>query len=152
MIRIEFWNGQLSNKQKYVQYGGLVTTNHNPCLWTSVNEDTKPWRKIYKKAIEYIDDWKMKKIDETELLHCLRYVAYGYNNCGDDKRDFNNTDVIWPGNLTINHKPKLVYKNDITNENFTLYFYFENNFDEKDPTKNHWKIQCEEQTFFYWEL
>ena len=114
MIRIEFWNGQTSKKEKYKPYGGLVTTLHNPCLWTNVLEDDKPWRKVYKKAIEYINDWKLKKIDPTELLDSLRYVAYGYNDNGNDKRYFDDTEVIWPGNLTIHHKPKLVYKLVIT--------------------------------------
>ena len=142
MIRIEFWNGQTSKKLKYKQYGALVTTKHNPCLWTNVLEDDKPWRKVYKKAIEYINDWKLKKIDATELLHSLRYVAYGYNDDGNDKRSFDDTEVIWPGNLTIHHKPKLVYKNDLTGEEFTLYFYFDND----------WKINLENKIEFYWNL
>ena len=145
MIRIEFWNGQISKKQKYIQYGGLVTTLHNPCLWSNVLENDKPWRKVYKKAIEYIDNWKLKQIDDTELLHCLRYVAYGYCETGNDKRLFDDTEVIWPGNLTINHKPKLVYKNDITKEEFTLNFLF-------DSAKNNWKVNMENQTEFYWNL
>ncbi len=151
MIRIEFWNGQTSNKPKYLKYNGLVTTNHNPCLWTNSQEFDKPWRGFYKKAIEYINDWKLNKINDTELLHCLRYVAYGYNDCGDDKRDFNDDKVIWSGNLTTNHKPKLVYKNEITNENFTLCFFFDSNV-ENDPTQNYWKISMDNQTNFYWNL
>ena len=35
-IRYEFWNGQTSKKKKYNQYEGLVTTKHNPCLWTNI--------------------------------------------------------------------------------------------------------------------
>ena len=142
MIRIEFWNGQTSKKLKYNQYGGLVTTKHNPCLWTNVLENDKPWRKVYEKTIEYVNDWKLKKLDDTVLLHSLRYVAYGYSYDGDDKRSFNDTEVIWPGNLTNNHKPKLVYKNDFTKEEFTLYFYFD----------NCWKINIENKTDFYWTL
>jgi hypothetical protein len=142
MIRIEFWNGQTSNKPKYAQYGGLVTTKHNPCLWTNISEDDKPWRKVYKKAIEYIDDWKLKKIDDTELLHSLRYVAYGYSIDGNDKRFFDDTEVIWYGNLTIGHKPKLVYVNEISKEEFTLYFYFD----------SCWKIDVKYETQFYWTL
>jgi hypothetical protein len=142
MIRIEFWNGQTSNKPKYNKYDGLITTKHNPCLWTNVNDDIKPWRKVYGKAIEYINDWKLKNIDDTQLLHSLRYVAYGYSIDGNHKRSFDDTEVIWYGNLTHNHKPKLVYKNELTNEEFTLYFYFD----------IQWKINIEFNTHFYWSL
>ncbi len=146
MICIEFWNGHTSKNPKYNQYGGLVTTKHNPCLWSNVSEDNKPWRKVYKKAIEYVNEWKLKKLDNaadhSELLHNLRYVAYGYSDDGHDKRFFDDTEVIWPGNLTNDHKPKLVYKNDFTKEEFTLYFYFD----------DHWKINIENKTEFYWTL
>lgn len=151
MIRIEFFNGQTSTKSKYIKTGGLVTTSHNPCLWTNVEEINKPWRKVYTKAIEYIQDWMEKKINSTELLHSLRYVAYGYNDVGDDKREFNDITVIWPGNLTVLHRPKLVYSNEITGENFTMYFFFDGG-EESDPTKNHWAIRIENQTEFYWNL
>lgn len=151
MIRIEFWNGQISNKPKYVKYGGLVFTTHNPCLWTNISEEDKPWRKVYPKAIEFIESWKLNKINETDLLHCLRYVAYGYSDDGNDKRPIDDKEVVWPGNLTIFHKPKLVYKNEITNEEFTLYFYFDNNF-SNNPTENYWKINIENSTDFYWKL
>lgn len=151
MIRIEFWNGQTSKKKKYAQFDGLVFSYHNPCLWTNIDENDKPWRKVYSKAIEFIEEWKLQKINPTELLHCLRYVAYGYNDDGEDKRNFDNTQVIWPGNLTVKHRPKLIYSNDITKENFTLYFTFDNDL-ETDSTKNHWTINIENQTNFYWNL
>ncbi len=92
----------------------------------------------------------MKRINDTNLLHCLRYVAYGYSCDGDDKRCFDNSEVIWPGNLTKNHKPRLVYKNEVTGENFTLYFSFENDL-AISPIENYWKIRVENQTEFYWE-
>ena len=149
MIRIEFWNGQTSNKKKYEKYGGLVYTSHNPCLWSNVLND-KPWRGVYKKAVEYIEKWKLNQINDTELLHSLRYVAYGYNDDGNDKRPFDNVDVVWPGNLTTLHKPKLVYMNEITNEKFTLYFYCDN--PETDPIDNCWKIRIEKLSEFYWDL
>lgn len=142
MIRIEFWNGQTSKSKKYTQYGGLVTTKHNPCLWSNILENDKPWRKVYKKAIEYINGWQLKKLNDTDLLHSLRYVAYGYSDDGNDKRAFDDIEVIWPGNLTHNHKPKLVYKNEFTNEEFTLYFYYDNG----------WKTNIEGTTEFYWTL
>ena len=104
MIKLEFWNGQISNKKKYEQYEGLVTTDHNPCLWTNISYESKPWRNVYNKALEYLNDWKENKINDTELLHSLRYVAYGYNNEGDDKRNYDDEEVIWYGNLTIKHK------------------------------------------------
>ena len=93
-----------SNKKKYEQYEGLVTTDHNPCLWTNISYESKPWRNVYNKALEYLNDWKENKINDTELLHSLRYVAYGYNNEGDDKRNYDDEEVIWYGNLTIKHK------------------------------------------------
>ncbi len=151
MIRIEFWNGQISNKSKYAKYGGLIYTSHNPCLWSNIGSDDKPWRNVYIKAIEYVEQWKLKQIDDTELLHCLRYVAYGYNNEGDDKRKYDDSQVIWPGNLTIYHKPKLVYQNTNTNEEFTLYFYFDNPTNN-NPINNYWKVRLENILDFYWDL
>ena len=159
MKRIEFWNGQTSRKKKYIEHEGLVYTKHNPCLWTNVSEG-KPWRNVYTKAIEYVEKWKKDTANpnrDTELLHALRYVAYGYSADGEDKRSFNNKDVVWPGNLTILHRPKLVYKNEETNENFTLYFYYDNenkndNDNDNIPTKNHWKTRIEHTTAFYWDI
>ncbi len=148
MIRIEFWNGQISHKKKYEQYDGLVTTKHNPCLWSNVLIKEKPWRSVYNKAIEYLSEWKLNKINDTQLLHSLRYVAYGYNNSGEDKRPFDNTDTIWPGNLTTTHKPKLVFQNG--DENYTLYFYFDNN-EIDNPTEHFWKINIVKNTEFYWD-
>ena len=85
------------------------------------------------KAIEYLSAWKLNKINDTQLLHSLRYVAYGYNNSGEDKRPYDNIDVIWPGNLTTKHKPKLVFQNgDI---NYTLYFYFDSS-ETNNPTEH----------------
>ena len=148
MIRIEFWNGQISHKKKYVKYGGLVTTKHNPCLWSSVSVKEKPWRNVYNKAIEYLSAWKLNKINDTQLLHSLRYVAYGYNNSGEDKRPYDNTDTIWPGNLTTKHKPKLVFQS--SDENYTLYFYFDN-CKTDNPTEHFWKINIVQNTEFYWD-
>ena len=56
MIRIEFWNGLISSKKKYEKYGGLVTTKHNPCLWSNVAIEENPWRNVYNKAIEYLSE------------------------------------------------------------------------------------------------
>lgn len=147
MIRIEFWNGQVSTKKKYEKYGGLVTTNHNPCLWTNEHEKEKPWRKSYNKAIEYLNQYDNGKIDDTELLHCLRYVAYGYNVDGEDKRPYDDKETIWTGNLTTKHKPKLVYKNN--EKEYTLYFTFEGT-QHDPPSENKWKIVKENGACFYW--
>jgi hypothetical protein len=84
-------------------------------------------------------------------LHYLRYDAYGYDINGKDKRNFDDIQVIWPGNLTVSHRSKLVYSNDITEEKFTLYFSFDNDSDT-DPTKNHWTIYIGDHTEFYWDL
>ena len=147
MIKIEFWNGQCSNKKKYEEYGGLVTTGHNPCLWSNVLCDEKPWRNVYIKALEYLEKWKNKEINDSELLHSLRYVAYGYNDNGEDKRSYDNTDVVWPGNLTIKHKPKLTVRND--EEEYTIYFYF-NGSEEDLPTDDKWKTIVTDDIMFYW--
>jgi hypothetical protein len=83
------------------------------------------------------------KIDDTELLHSVRYVAYGYNINGPDKRGFDDKEVIWPGNLTTSHRPRLVYKNDVTHEEFTLFFTFVDTDTENletDPTKRYWNL------------
>lgn len=149
MIRIEFWNGLISSKKKYEKYGGLVTTKHNPCLWSNVAIEENPWRNVYNKAIEYLSEWKLNKINDTQLLHSLRYVAYGYNNSGEDKRAYDNSDVIWPGNLTTKHKPKLVFQN--SDLKYTLNFYFDNS-ETNNPTEHFWKINIIESTDFYWNL
>jgi len=149
MIRIEFWNGLISSKKKYEKYDSLVTTKHNPCLWSNVSIEENPWRNVYNKAIEYVSEWKLNKINDTQLLHYLRYVAYGYNNSGIDKRPYDNIDVIWPGNLTTKHKPKLVIQNG--DVNYTLYFYFDSS-ETNNPTEHFWKINIVEKTDFYWDL
>ena len=151
MIRIEFWNGQMSKKQKYEFYKGYVTTKHNPCLWSNTLAEDKPWRNVYKKALKYLKKWKLNEINDTELLHSLRYVAYGFNDNGEDKRTFNDVDVIWPGNLTINHKPKLIVK-EHENE-YTLYFNFiTDNNDDCCSTDNKWKVNIVNKIDFYWPI
>ena len=148
LVRLEFWNGHVSRKKRYEKYGGLVTTKHNPCLWANVSVKDKPWRNVYNKALQYITEWNLNQINDTELLHSLRYVAYGYNNAGDDKRHFNDADTIWPGNLTTSHKPKLVFQN--CEEIYTLYFNFENDKID-DPTAHFWKITKVNCVEFYWD-
>lgn len=49
LIRIEFWNGHLDKK------GNLVKTKHNPCLFTNVGIDEKPWRASYKEALVVLE-------------------------------------------------------------------------------------------------
>lgn len=142
MIRIEFWNGHVSSKKKYEKHDGHIATKHNPCLWTNHADSEKPWRLVYPEALEYIDKFETGNISCTELLHGLRYVAYGYG-----KRNYDNTDVIWPGNLTIRHKPKLVViKGSIE---FTLCFYFDG---DGEPIDNGWKCEKTNGAHFYWEL
>ena len=97
MIRIEFWNGQLDKK------GNLVKTKHNPCLWTNFDEINKPWRSSYKEALVVINKFMDKEMTDEDFLHHVRYVAYGIG-----KKDFNDTEVVWWGNMTESHKPKLV--------------------------------------------
>jgi hypothetical protein len=143
MIRIEFWNGQTSNKAKYRPYGGLVTTNHNPCLWSNTLDPDKPWRHSWPKACEYIDRWRRHELNATELLHGLRHVAYGYNSDGPDKRSYDDVEVVWPGNLTHNHRPKLTYMNELVGDHMTLYFQFIN---------DEWTITVEPTVEWYWPL
>jgi len=149
MIQIEFWNGLTSSNKKYEKYNYLVTTKHNPNLWTNIGIEDKPWRNVYKKAIEYLEEWKSNKINDTEFLHSLRFVAYGYSEDGNHKREFINNDVIWLGNLSTKHKPRLVVKN--MNEEFTIDFYFDNP-NSNDPTENFWKTNITNKTDFYWPL
>jgi hypothetical protein len=144
---MEFWNGLISKKQKYKIHDGLVPTDHNPCLWSNELDESKPWRNVYVKALEYLEKWKLKQINDIEFLHCLRYVAYGYNDCGNDKRTFDNTDVVWPGNLTVNHKPKLVVQ--IDDDKYTIYFYFDN-LENNNPTDDFWKTSVDDKNDFYW--
>ena len=145
-IRIEFWNGQLSNKKKYIKYDGRVTTSHNPCLWSDEMNDIYPWRSVYPKAMEYISKYRNNELSDTDFLHGLRYIAYGYNNEGPDKRDYNNIDVIWPGNLTCTHLPRLVVQYD--EEKFTIDFYHS---ESSSDVTNGWKTIVYEGTAdFFW--
>ena len=166
-IRYEFWNGQTSRKKKYAQYEGLVTTKHNPCLWTSVgtvcedcsrqdinqpskNEseptlctNCKPWRGVYVSASEVLDKWEKGELNDTDFLHHLRYVAYGIG-----KREFDNAEVVWPGNLTTEHRPKLSVERD-DGSIYTIRFVNEGNDD--DPIHG-WTATRDEGATFYWTL
>jgi hypothetical protein len=131
MIRIEFWNGQLDKK------GNLVKTKHNPCLWTNINEISKPWRSSYKEALQAISKYFNGELSDEDFLHHIRYVAYGIG-----KRDFDDKEVVWWGNMTELHKPKLVVEN--FDEKYTINFYYES---------SEWKVKIEKDTVdFYWPL
>jgi hypothetical protein len=143
LIRIEFWNGHLSkSKKSKVNFWSTpmphVISKHNPCLWSNFDMETKPWRRVYIQALEAINDWERGKLSANEFLHHLRYIAYGIG-----KRDFDDVEVVWPGNLTINHKPKLVVSTQ--KEQFIIDFY---NEDEE------WKAikTIVQSAKFYWEL
>ncbi|VBB17567.1 hypothetical protein YASMINEVIRUS_29 [Yasminevirus sp. GU-2018] len=135
MIRIEFWNGQLDKK------GRLVKTKHNPCLWSNVGVDKNPWRSSYDEALKVLDRWFNKEIDDTELLHHIRFVAYGLG-----KRDFNDTEVVWWGNMTVNHKPKLVVED--CDKKYTICFDYDKDSDKRwiasikyDDVEFYWKLE-----------
>lgn len=131
MIRIEFWNGQLNKKNQ------LVKTKHNPCLWANVDEDNNPWRSSYVEALKVIDQWSQKQLSDSDFLHHIRFVAYGLN-----KRDFNDSEVIWPGNMTSRHKPKLVVETE--KNKFTIYFNYQN---------DNWVANMvNDEAIFYWSL
>ncbi len=132
LIRIEFWNGQLDKK------GNLVKTKHNPCLFTNVGVEEKPWRASYKEALEVISKWNAQSLTTTDFLHHLRFVAYGLG-----KRDFNDTLVVWWGNMTTKHKPQLSV--DYENEQYTIYFNY-------DDTQNEWICYKRLGAEFYWTL
>ena len=131
MIRIEFWNGQLDKK------GNLVKTKHNPYLWTNFDEINKPWRSSYKEALVVINKFHNKEFTDEEFLHHVRFVAYCL--C---KRNFDDKEVVWWGNMTELHKPKLIVEN--LDEKYTIHFYYEN---------NQWNTQVEKGVIdFYWPL
>ena len=142
MIRIEFWNGQLNKK------GELIKTKHNPCLWSNVNCDEFPWRRSYINAVEVLDRWINKEMDDTTLLHHLRFIAYGLG-----KRDYDDCEVVWWGNMTPQHTPKLVVENyslcsfplrGDCEKKFTLYFRFED---------AEWRVEkIDGEAEFYWGL
>lgn len=96
----------------------------------------KPWRIVYKETIIALTRWNNKELNDTDFLHQLRYIAYGLG-----KRDYNDTKVVWPGNLTINHKPKLCI--ELNDELFTIEFYYED---------NEWKTHKYNGANFYWDL
>jgi hypothetical protein len=149
MIRIEFWNGHSHRlKHKYKKYDGHIPTRHNPCLWTNFSTESTPWRTVYPKALEYLDEYKSGKITSTELLHGLRYVAYGYSNDGNDKRDYMDTDVVWTGNLTPYHTPKIAVQT--SGEEYTMHFYFKG--DVTDAVTDNWEIKICDGATFYWNL
>ena len=58
-MRVEFWNGHLASRT-----GRHVTTKHNPCLWTNVGEEDKPWRSSYPEALTAVDQWRWVATDE----------------------------------------------------------------------------------------
>ena len=133
VIRIEFWNGHLDKKNQHVK------TKHNPCLWSDIETENKPWRKVYVNALDVLKQWQNKILDDTNFLHHLRYIAYGIG-----KRDFNDTEVIWWGNLTKNHKPKLVVQNE--NEKFTIEFNYSNELEAWTT------LTYNDVAEFYWNL
>lgn len=135
-VRIEFWNGHKNKSKKNAQYHGHVKTRHNPCLWSNSNVDTHPWRLVYKEALIVLDKWQHKEFDDTEFLHHLRYVAYGLG-----KRSFDDTEVIWPGNLTPQHEPMVCIS--IGNEAYTIKFNF---------VDNAWTTKVVPTAEFVWDL
>lgn len=142
MIRIEFWNGQLNKK------GKLVSTTHNPCLWSNVGIEANPWRDSYTEALKVLDRWFKHEINDTDLLHNLRYVAYGLG-----KRSYDDTTVVWWGNMTVNHKPKIVVEND--GLKYTIYFTCEENSSKKDENDQRyvWKADLKyDDVEFHWKL
>ena len=116
-IRVEFWNGHMNKSKKNDKYNFHVKTTHNPCLWSDHGVEDKPWRGVYKEAIEYIKQWDKEQINDTDFLHGLRYVAYGIG-----KRSYDDKEVVWPGNLTTSHEPKLVV--DDGTSKYTIYFHY----------------------------
>lgn len=132
LIRIEFWNGQLDKK------GNLVKTKHNPCLYTNFGIEEKPWRASYPEMLKVIERWNNNEFNCTDFLHHLRFVAYGLG-----KRDFNDTEVVWWGNMTKLHKPKLSVK--YKDEEYTIYFTFDND-------TNEWNSIKKDGAEFYWDL
>ena len=93
-------------------------------------------RSSYKEALTIINKFINNDLSDEEFLHNVRYVAYGLG-----KRDFDDK-VVWWGNMTEFHKPKLVV--EIHNVKYTIHFYYE---------QNRWKSQTEKDTAdFYWPL
>jgi len=129
LIRIEFWNGHLNKK------GKLISTKHNPCLWTNIGSEDKPWRESYPEAIKVLDQWFEKEINDTDLLHGLRYVAYGLG-----KREYDDQEVVWWGNMTIKHRPKVVVEKGSTR--YTIYFSYDSG----------WKAKMCEEAEFHWQI
>lgn len=136
VVQIEFWNGHLSLKKKYEKHSWHVTTKHNPCLWSNIGSDEKPWRSVYKEAIDAIKKWKASELSDEDFLHLLRYVAYGL-----EKRSFEDVEVVWPGNLSINHQPKLCVNDGQTR--YTIQFAC------KDGV---WQAHEKPGAEFYWPL
>lgn len=136
IFRYEFWNGQLSTKGK--NKGNHVTTAHNPCLWSNVGIIENPWRVGWFEAYETVQKWHYNQISDTDLLHQLRYIAYGIG-----KRDFNDCEVVWWGNMTIDHKPQLSIQEE--NDFYTLHFAY-------DTITSQWNCQKINNATFYWPL
>lgn len=114
-VVIEFWNGHRSEKKRYSKHDQHVTTKHNPCLWTNIGSETKPWRASYTQAVEVIQGWSTGALSDEVFLHDLRFVAYGLG-----KRPYDDREVVWPGNLTESHTPKLSV--NLHGECFTIHF------------------------------
>lgn len=137
-VRIEFWNGQQRGKGRPTRFGTHVTTKHNPCLWTDIGVAERPWRAVYEPALNAVTDWETGKLSGTDLLHHLRYVAYGLG-----KRSFDDADVVWPGNLTTQHRPCLNVW--MPYRAFSIRFSY-------DLERQVWNAVLGEGMDFYWDL
>lgn len=94
-------------------------------------------------AAKVLAQWEEGVLNDTEFLHHLRYVAYGIG-----KREFNNTEVVWPGNMTAEHRPKL----SVECEDGSVYtIRFVKIDSDADPTSG-WTAQRTDGASFYWDL
>jgi len=53
-------------------------------------------------------------------LHGLRHDAYGIG-----KRSYDDKEVVWPGNLTALHEPKIIVDDETTPAKYTIYFHYD---------------------------
>ena len=130
MLRYEFWNGHLDKGGQHVK------TKHNPCLWSNIGVDANPWRGVHVEATAAVDKWRSGVLTPDEFLHHLRFVAYGLG-----KRDFDDAAVVWPGNLTHAHRPRLAC--EVDGARFTYEFQW---------SDGSWHVTRVENAEFRWPL
>lgn len=83
-----------------------------------------------------LEKWQSGDLEDEVFLHHLRFIAYGLG-----KREWDDSEVVWPGNMTMVHEPRLCV--DINGHMSTIHFKW---------IADTWKATEEEGASFVWPL